>query len=124
MYTLFIQSNADAGLHSAGRMMVTYLRHFLAIRSRSGYERAPRFTSSRGKESYFFFEIATFLPASLYFEVGHLSSLLFHGLYLLKRMQRILFWIKYTDPEIMKCEWSAWTKPLTGGRLSVAGQQY
>jgi hypothetical protein len=27
---IYIQSNADAGSHEAGRMMVSYLRHFLA----------------------------------------------------------------------------------------------
>jgi hypothetical protein len=40
----------------------------------------------------------------LYFEVGHLSGVLFHGFGSLQRLQGILSWIQFVDPETMKCD--------------------
>ena len=37
---IYIHSNADAGLHGPGQIMVGYLKHFLAVLSRSGSKQA------------------------------------------------------------------------------------
>jgi hypothetical protein len=51
-------SNRDAGLHGAGRIMVGYLKHILAILSRSSSMRAPMRCKQPRKASDFFFEEA------------------------------------------------------------------
>ncbi len=45
-----------------------------------------------------------FRPLFFYFKVGHLSGGLFHGFGSLQRLQGILSWIQFVDPEIMKCD--------------------
>jgi hypothetical protein len=74
-----IQSNADAGLNGAGLIMVSYLWLFLAILSRSGYERAPRFASIRGTPATYSSRPLYERPLLLYFEVRYLSVTMFHG---------------------------------------------
>ena len=66
---IYIQSNAGGGLHQAGRMMAGYLRHFLAVLSRSGSEEAPRLAGQPREASDFFCESAIFRADSLVFQI-------------------------------------------------------
>ena len=52
---------------------------FLAILSRSGYDKAPRFASSRGKPVTYSSRPLYYRLLLLYFEVGYLSCILFYG---------------------------------------------
>jgi hypothetical protein len=62
-----LSSNADAGSHEAGRMMVRYLRHFLAGLCRLSSTLASRICKHLRKGSDFFFQDAVFSTASLLF---------------------------------------------------------
>jgi hypothetical protein len=62
-------SNHDAGLHGAGRIMVGYLKHILAIPSRPSSMRAPMRCKQPRKASDFFFEEAQIPTGSLLFRI-------------------------------------------------------
>ncbi len=64
-----IHSNDDAGLHGPGRIMVGYLKHILAILSRSSSMRAPMLFKQPLKASDFFFEEAEISTDSLVFQI-------------------------------------------------------
>lgn len=64
---IYTQSNADAGLHEAGRMMVSYLRNFLASLCRLSSNLASRIFKPLRKGSNFFFQDAVFSAHHLLF---------------------------------------------------------
>ena len=51
---VILQTNANAVLHEAVKIMVGYLWHILAVLFRSGYKQAQRLESSRGKRATYF----------------------------------------------------------------------
>jgi hypothetical protein len=63
----WIHSNGDAGLHGPRRIMVGYLKHFLADLSRSGSTRASMSCNPPNAASDFFFGEAEILNNSLLF---------------------------------------------------------
>ena len=95
---------ADAGLDRGGRVLVVCLEHILAVFSRLGHKHAPSLQRSQDTGATFSSRLLIFRPLLLYFEVGHLSGVLFHGFGSLQRLQGILSWIQFVDPEIMKCD--------------------
>jgi hypothetical protein len=60
-------------------MVAGYLRHFLAVLSRSGSEGAPRLAGQPRKASDFFVTVLVSELILLNFEFGHLSGELLHG---------------------------------------------
>jgi hypothetical protein len=62
-------SNRDAGLHGAGRIMVGYLKHILAILSRSSSMLAPMRCKQPRKASDFFFQEAQIPTGSIVFRI-------------------------------------------------------
>ena len=62
-------SNHDAGLHGAGRIMVGYLQHILAILGRSRSMLAPMRCKQPRKVSDFFFQEAQIPTGSLVFRI-------------------------------------------------------
>jgi hypothetical protein len=62
-------SHHEAGLHGAGRIMVGYLKHILAILSRSSSMQAPMRCKQPLKASDFFFEEAQISTGSLVFRI-------------------------------------------------------
>ena len=51
---VILQTNANAVLHEAVKIIVGYLWHILAVLFRSGYKQAQRLESSRGKRATYF----------------------------------------------------------------------
>jgi hypothetical protein len=70
---------ADAGLDRGGRVLLGYLEHILAVFSRLGHKHAPSLQRSQDTGATFSSRTLNFRLLLLYFEVGHLSGVLFHG---------------------------------------------
>ena len=121
---IYIQSNADAGSHEAGRMMVRYIRHFLAGLCRLSSTLASRIRKHLRKGSDFLFQDAVFSAAPLLFR-GWIPIRYAISWIWLAPMNAGHFVV---DPicgrEKMKCERSVKTRHLPSGQLSVAGQKH
>ena len=100
---VILQTNANAVLHEAVKIMVGYLWHILAVLFRSGYKQAQRLESSRGKRATYFWSPLYYRPLLLDFEVGHLSVMRFYGFCSLQGMQHIILQIQVAVPEKTNC---------------------
>ncbi len=101
---VYNHAGTDAGLDRGGRVLEGYLEHILAVFSRLDHNQAPSLQSSQDTRATFSSRMLNFRPLFFYFEVGHLSGVLFDGFGSLQRLQGIYSWIQYVDPEIIKCD--------------------
>jgi hypothetical protein len=86
---VYNHASADVGLDRGGQVLVAYLKHILAVFSRLGRKQAPSLESSPDTGATFSSRTLNFRLLFLYFEVGHLSGVLFNGFGSLQRLQGI-----------------------------------